>query len=545
MRRNGFPTPPRPRGLCGAVLSAALWAGQALSQGLPPSEAATALARLSAGAPGAAAPAATRAPLPRRTAVPFVLREVRFTGPSGYVPTKRLQQVVAGFIGRQMHPAEVGAIADAVTAFYRAEGIDLAQGQLAGVDPSRGVVTIRPFEARLGQLDYSARQASPAYLDYRLGLRPGDLADTRAIARRLERLTMTDGVLVDAAFAPGAAAGETDLALSLQEQPATSTVLRLDNYGDAATGEARALLSFRLNSLSGWNDPLAMDLLASEGSRSATLSYARTVTPSGGRLGVALSAERTRNVSGPRRRSDTRSMTLSYNHPLLLETQAALWATAALDVYEERVRTVGVVTANQSGWSLALGLSGSLRAPDRPLRQAGWSLGLTLGQFDDAVRGLDGLSHQALLASGRLEWSLADRAYAVLSAAAQLPLTDETPSRGQFAITSPYAVPGYPSGMSEGDGGYWARVQIETAQALPLRWADLRPYVLGAVGEAWDRGPGGRAWQGLASSAGVGLSGLVADKASFDLTLAKPFTRVLGQGGRDDWSLHAALPYRF
>lgn len=533
---------------CLAVICLMLTPFGLMAQQLEPSDAAAALARL-AEQNKAAKPtrAATSKPRAARAAAPqtFLLKEVRFKGPSGYLASSRLRAAVAPFVGRRISAQGSARIAAAVDALYRAEGIALAQARVAAVDPATGVVILDLFEARLGRLRYAADHARSDYLNFRLGLRPGDLADTRRIAQRLERLSLTDGILADAAFAPGTNPGETDLTVTFQESRRRTGALRLDNYGDAFSGEARAVLSYQINSITGWNDPLAVDLLASEGSRSVTLSYARPVTPGGGRLGLAVSAQRSDSVSGPGRNTETRSATLSYVHPVRLSPERTLWASASLDLFEETADTVGVRTADQTGWALALGLNGSLRRDRGALRQAGWAVGLTLGRYRDRVLGGGDLDHAALTASGRLEWLLSDLAYAVLSGALQLPLTDTTPSRAQFSVTTPYAVPGYPGGLSEGDGGYWLRFQMETAKPLPVPNADLRPYAFLAAGEAWDRSAAGRKWQGLAASTGLGLSGRVADRVGFDVMVAKPLTTVLGRGGGDDWAVHAALTLTF
>jgi hemolysin activation/secretion protein len=531
--------------MCCAATVLAMTPPALLASDLDPSDAAAALARLSQQMQRTDETGSTRAATQPAQPRIFVLRDVRFVGRSGYLEPDQLQSAVRPFIGKRMTASRASSIAQAVDALYRDAGIDLAQARVVAVDPAAGIVSLDLFEARLGRLSYDARLASPGYLDFRLGLRPGDLADTRRIAQRLERLALTDGVLADAGFAPGESVGETDLSIALEEPRRITGAFRLDNYGDAFSGEARAVFSLQVNSVTGWNDPLAIDLLASEGSRSATLSYARPVTPDGGRLGLAISAQRSDSISVPGRSTETRSATLSYLHPLRLAPDRSLWASASLDRYAETAETVGVRTADQDGWALAIGLNGRMRPGGDALRHVGWAAGFVVGRYRDRVLGGGVLDHAALTASTRLEWAFSDLAYGVLSGALQLPLTDDTPSRGQFSVTKPYAVPGYPDGLSEGDGGYWLRFQVEMAQPLPLPYAELRPYALIAAGEAWDRSAAGDTWQGLAASAGVGLSGRVADKVQADVMITKPLTTVLGRGGGDDPTVNAALSVQF
>lgn len=523
-------------GLLSLSLLSALSASGAMAQGLPPSDAAAALSRLAARTPQSA----------RRPAAParFTLRRVDFNGASAYFTRAELDAAIRPFLGRPMAAGGAQAVADAVNTLYRAAGIDLAIAQVGGVVPGQGIVTIELFEARLGALDLSSDHARAAYLRFRIGLQPGDLADTRLIAERLQRLWLTDRLRADANFSPGAMPGRTDLSIAFDDPPRVSSSLRLDNYGEAGTGAARLSASARINSLTGWGDPLAVDLMTSQGAGSATLSYSRTVTPGGGQIAASLSGQRSETLEAPVVQSETLSFGLIYSHPLVLRQDRSLWLSLGLDRYAETTETAGVTTADQSGWSLTLGANGA-RSFDRTLHQAVWSLGVTAGRYSDKVLGLGELTHVALTASGRLQWKLGDWGQAIVMGAAQLPLTDDTPSRGKFAVTSPFAVPGYASGLSEGEGGYWTRIQLESARPLPISGADIRPYGFVALGEAFDRTGGAWTGQGPASSVGIGQSGRIGQRGAFDLQLARSLTSVLGQGGDGSWSVRAAFSVTF
>lgn len=525
------------RALIPLGLLSALVAPNASAQGLPPSDAASALAELAARSPQAA-------PRPVFQPLRFTLRRVVFPGASAYFKQAALDAAVAPFIGRRLRSGGAQAIADAVNALYRAEGIDLAIAQVAGIDPGRGTVAIDLFEARLGRVDYRSERTRPAYLRFRLGVEEGELADTRVIAERLERLWLTDRLRAEADFSPGAMPGRTDLTMSFDDPPPLAASLRFDNYGEAATGAARASASLRINSLTGWGDPLALDMMTSEGARSATLTYSRTVTPGGGQLAASISGQHSDTLSAPVVTSETVSAGLIYAHPLTLAEDRSLWVTFGVDRYDETTEVAGAVTADQSGWSLTLGANGA-RSFDRALRQVVWSVGLTAGRFTDKVLGLGDLAYGALTATGRLQWALGDWGAAILMGAAQLPLTDDTPSRGKFAVTSPFAVPGYSSGLSEGAGGYWTRFQIEAAKPLRISGTAIHPYAFVAMGEAFDRAGGAWTGQGLASSIGIGQSGRIGRRGVFDVQLARSLTPVLGRGGDGSWSMRVAFSLTF
>ncbi len=531
---------PRLLAIAGAVSLSLAGAGAVEAQGLPPSEAAAALARLAA--QSAAAPVATPSPAATPAVRAFVLRRVLFSGPSGYFDAETLERAVAPLIGSRLRPGQAGRVAEAINALYQQAGIELALARVVGLDPAAGSVTIELFEARLGEIRASAAHIRPEYLLMRLALSPGALADTRRIARRFERLWLTDGLAAEVAFSPGAGPGLTDLAARFSAPPPVQATLRLDNHGSPATGLARLSFSGRFNSLTGWNDPLALDASLSQGARSVTLSYARVLSPEGGRLSATLSHQSSLSQGAPVVASRSDSAVLGYGLPLLLEAGRSLSASLSIEAFRKHTTTAGLTTAEQSGWMLSLALSGT--AGDEG-RQVSASLGLIGGRYDDAVTASTGIAYAALTATGQGRWALGERAVLSLSGAAQLALSADMPARTGFSVTAPDRVPGYDAGLSEGDSGYWLRADLAAARPLDVAGLDLYPYALAALGQAYDRSPGGWSGQGLASALGAGITGQVGDNARLDLQIARPMTSVLGQGGDGSFILRGAISWTF
>lgn len=531
----------------GALGLACTWSLPAAGQGLAPSDVARALAELAESAPTGPAPAdrLTAAVRPDPVvATSFTLRDVAFTGPSGYFSAEALDRIVGPWLGTQMTAKSAQALAAAVNAAYQARGADLAQAQVVAVDAGAGQVTLELFEARLGAVSYQARRASPAYLAMRTGLRRGDLADTRRIAERLERLALTDGVLADVGFSPGSTAGTTDLTVALAEPPVTTTELRVDNYGEAGTGALRGLMSFRINNLTGWNDPLSLDLTLLQGARAIVGSYSRTVSAAGTVLGATASYQTTNSITGPTRSSWSRSVAASVAQPLALSVDRQIWLSASAELFAEQATTLGFTSADQSGFFATLSLSGDHSWEDGWLARAGWSLAASAGRYDDGVLAASGLGFASLAASAQLEAPLGTWGRLVALGAGQMTPGGTLPSRLGFTVTSPLAVPGYDIGLSQGAAGYWGRLQIEAAQPLPLPDAiDLRPYAFGAVGEAFDFAGAGWVGQGQAAALGLGLSGAIGETLSFDAQLGRSLTPVLGNG--PGWALRAGLSARF
>ncbi len=522
-----------------AVLSL-IGAGTVEAEGLPPSEAAAALARLAAqGATTSAVAPPAAAPVARA----FLLRRVLFQAPSGYFDDETLERAVAPLIGTRLRVSEAALVAEAINALYQKAGVELALARVVGVDPGAGSVTIDLFEARLGVIRASAPRIRSEYLLMRLALKSGALADTRHIARRVERLWLTDGLAAEVAFSPGAAPGLADITARFAAPPPVQASLRLDNYGSPSTGLARLSFSARFNSLTGWNDPLSLDASLSQGTRSVTLSYARVLSPQGGRLNASLLHQSSLSQGVPAVASRTDSVQIGYSLPLVLEAGRSLTPSLNFEAFGKQTTTAGIPTADQSGWMLSFALSGTASGAGR---QVSASLGLIGGRYDDGMLASTGIAYAALTASGQGRWALGERAVLSLSGGAQLALSADMPARAGFSVTSPDTVPGYDAGLSEGDGGYWLRAELAAARPLSVAGVDLYPYALAAFGQAYDRSIGG-GWsgQGLASAIGGGITGQIGGNGSLDFQIARSLTSVLGQGGDGSITLRSAISWAF
>ena len=522
---------------CLAMLLAGLPAGAA-AQALPPSDAAAALAALSAGAQPAQTTVQERMP------VSFVLREVVLAGPSGYFSPERLQAVMAPFIGARIATAGTDVLASAINDLYATEGISFAQAWVVGADPVRGVVTLELFEARLGRIVTVSRRLSEAYLSRRLGLRSGILADTRLIGERLERLSLTDGLLADAGFSPGAEPGTTDLTIRFAEPPAVQGSVNMDNYGtDPENPRFTGKLVF--NSPTGSGDTLAFNMLLDRNLHWLNASYIRPVGSEGTKLGVTLSGEWETDDGSLNREGFEQSLTFDVSHPLVLSPEKTLWLVASLEAFDDQASVLGVASRDQSGLAFSLSLSGGYNPGEGRGLAASWSIGVISGLYDDGIAGLENAAFGLLSASGQVSVAQGEWGRLSLVGNAQVATGDPIPLGFQFPVTSPKAVAGYPPGLSAGETGLWARAEIQAARPMGAGAVSLLPFAFVAAGQAFDRAPGGWQGQGVASAGGIGLSGRWGERASFDFQAAWPLSEVLGQGGDSEPSLHLNIAMTF
>ncbi|MCC5985714.1 MAG: ShlB/FhaC/HecB family hemolysin secretion/activation protein [Rhodobacteraceae bacterium] len=525
-----------PRDQALALLAAlGLSCGPALAQSeLTAAEAAAAAA--AAAAQAEAQPAPAPAPAPPR------VRSIRL-GASAYLPAAAIDAAARPFVGQVLDNRTLAALLDALGGLYDAEGIALATPVIEAVDAARGEVRVGFVEARLGQVRVRSETVSDTYLAYRLNLTPGALADNRVIAERLERLTATDGMLLDADFAPGAASGETDLVVAAEAGPPVTTTVSLDSYGSRGNGRYRLGVNTRISSLTGFNDPLTLGVTLREGARNLSLGYGRVVHPDGTRLSLSLEAGRTRNVQGTDLRGRTFFAGAGLSHPVIATAERTLSANALVQHFREDSTLVGVRTLDQRGWVLSVGVSGS-RFGDL------WALAggadLQVGRYTDHVAD-ESRRFSALSVNGEISHALfGGRATGSLSMSGQLALRETMPAPYAFTVTSAFAVRGYPSGALSGDSGLWVRGQIESREAVRPGAGQIAlvPFAFIDAGVAYDRDGGAHVLRGRAGSAGLGISFGFGDATSGEVFVARPLRDLPGQVRNRLW-VEAGLRHRF
>lgn len=485
--------------------------------------------------------AAPRRTVQRQSAPVLLLRDIRFT-PSGYLSAAALDAVEEQFKGRRFTPNQFGQIAQAFTQLYVDREIALAEARITNVNYATGTMDIQLFEARIGTVSYQSQSASARYLDFRLGLNEGDLADNRVISDRLTRLAITDGLRADAAFNPGQSVGETDLTIAIENPPRFGGAVTLDNYGSKANGEFRLTTSGQYRNVSGWNDVFGYSLTLREGAIEGSASYRRVVERSGGALTLGVSASHSDTVRAPDVQGDALTATLEYAWPIIAEEGRGLTFRAIAAGFREESKLAGVPILDQSGYALTFGLTFTRQGQGQSLSG---NVDLTLGTYDDAIVPAQNQGYSAVRANATFARTLGQDLLGSITFGGQYALDGPLPSQSQFSVTSPFAVRGYPVSTSEGDSGWYARLQVEKASPYggPL---SLRPFAFVDVGEAHDLTPTGHVPLGTASSVGLGVTGTYRDNLVGDLYLAKPLTNVTGFTNADDtWTVRARLSFVF
>jgi hemolysin activation/secretion protein len=192
--------------------------------------------------------------------------------------------------GSELSLSELRAMADLITAHYRAHGYFVALAYLPAQEVTDKVVTIAVSEGQYRNITVN----NTSNLSDRLvrndleGLNTGDPIVMEPLENRLLLLSDVPGVNVRSTLVPGAALGTSDLIVDVTPGQRISGSVDFDNAGNPYTGEWRVGATVNVNNPLGLGDVASLRLLTSgEGLKYARASYQLQVGR--GQVGIAYS----------------------------------------------------------------------------------------------------------------------------------------------------------------------------------------------------------------------------------------------------------------
>lgn len=403
-------------------------------------------------------------------------------------PVAEVQALVDDARGRELSLKQLQALADRVSAFYRARGYLLARAYLFEQRIQDGVVELVVFEGRLGRVHLDL--TPPVTLDDvqpRLSaLTPGQPLLTAPLEHSLLVLSDLPGVQVQSLLRPGQVVGTSDLDVRVRRDTRTSGSVSIDNHGNRSTGEWR--LGAQLNIASPWRFGDSLELSAATSGRNYQYGRVGWLTPvgsAGTQAGLAGSVMRYRlgrEFEALDAEGRAGIVTLQAVHPLLRSRDTTLQASAAFDIKRFDDRLSGSQTIKRVH-ALSLGLNGQT-LHDGGAASRGW-LTLTLGrlQLDDAAAATDATAYQTAGRYARLAfqgeheqgWS------GGLSAALRLggQVADRNlESSEKISLGGPQGVRAYATGAAACDDALLASVELRQQ----VGYARLKLFIDQATG---------------------------------------------------------------
>jgi hemolysin activation/secretion protein len=286
----------------------------------------------------------------------------------------RLQAAVSRFLNRPITFDELQAVAAAVAEVYREAGwVVRAFVPQQEIDENQGnvIIRIQILEALFGEVkvDLDDKTETSAVNVERLkammfaAQAKGQPINTRNVDRGLLLLEDLPGVQVQGRLTVGKQDRETDMDITVINQPPLSGDLRLDNTGSRSTGRIRLNGSLSWANPNGEGDLAGLNLLHTEGSDYGRISYRYPLGYSGLSLEGNGSLMQYRVISADAAALDangaSRTLGLDLGYPILRSRQANLATSLALEYKDYDNEANGTTTTRYDIMTLGLSLRGN------------------------------------------------------------------------------------------------------------------------------------------------------------------------------------------
>jgi hemolysin activation/secretion protein len=421
--------------------------------------------------------AADASALTQDPASPAAVAVTRFevVGASVFSPAQLEAVLPPPHEGRSMTLGEIQAVAERVTALYRAHGYLLARAYVPEQDVVGGVVTIQVIEARVEGVDVQgARHYSPRLLRAYVQPEGAAIFNADSFERRALLLDDLPGLSVRSTLVPGNETGTTRVLLEVVRDRLLTGSLEVNNYGTATTGRERFSGALNVNNPFGIGDVFSLRAIgSSQDLWLVRAGYVAPVNHAGTRVGVSylrLESPVGAQFSDLGIVGSGEMASAFATHPLVRSRAFSLYAHAGFDFKNFETEVLQETVARDRLRVLSAGLTAVATDRWRGLN----NLSVTLFQgVGDALGGLedDNDPHASRAGAGgeftrvtadvsRLQ-HLFGSASLYLKAFGQLSST-RLVGPEQFIVGGQGSVRGYPLAELSGDSGY--------AGTLELRW---------------------------------------------------------------------------
>lgn len=438
-------------------------------------------------APPAAAPTSKQS---------FVVKQFNFVG-NQQITEQTLRQLVRPYLNRATTYEQLKSVTDAVAELYLKKSL-LVRVVLPKQDVTNGVVTIQVIEATLGGVlieNQSKRIKDERVVAWVYNTVPqATLLRLDALDRALRTLNDQPDLTVESSFKAGKKPGETILYLTVRDKALTDGQASVDNFGDPATGNARATVNLNVNGPFGRGEQFSVFGLKTQGSSYGRLGLTAPVGASGLRMGVNASFMSYRVIdpdfSNLNVKGQAATVGLEATYPLQRSTAANTYLTGNLNRNDFLNTNVFGTNSQYNTSVLQLGLGAN--------RQDSWGGGgytlaavnVSLGKVDltnSPSQIADGLGPQVEGGFGKLRYSLnrqqsiAGKFSGYLSVGGQFASKNLDASEKLY-VAGPYGVRAY--GVGQGASTQAGQATVELRLDLPMQY-QLTGFYDAALVQAW------------------------------------------------------------
>lgn len=476
------------------------------------------------------------APPPGAAEIEIEISALSLEGVKAY-SAEQLRSLYAEHLGQTRALATLYAIADAISAHYRADGFGLSYAFVPPQESDDGSFRLHVVE---GYIDRIIVQDAPEHLKPALVRMLAPVLESRPTSLRLlerQLLLVNDlpGLSLASTLRPAREGqGAADLILVASFQPYAAG-LSIDNRGSAYAGPWQATAWAEANSLARFGDQLSGSVTVASDPRelsSTSFGYHMPLFENRMRVGGSLTYA-TSEPGDEMRDLEVDSRTLAFDLgaelPLLVDRGQFLSLRGAFNymdvdtdilgsrISEDRLRSVSV-TASYA----VSGLLGGASNASATLEQGLDAFGAHESPQEDTSRADAEAAFTRLSLRASHQQPLGYDLSAVLSAAGQYAFTPLLAAR-EFALGGADFGRGYDAGEEVGDHGVAASLELDYELDLGQSWIDRSQlYSFADYGHAWQKGNDGDS--AALASAGAGARIHFVSGTDLSLEYAHPLT---------------------
>ena len=300
------------------------------------------------------------------------VKQFRISGNRIY-SEEQLLPLLKDTYGKELDFEGLSDAANAVRAYYRANGYFLAQAYLPAQQIRDGVVEIAILEGRIGNVELKPDASSRLRPEFARGvldshLKEGDTITETGLERPLLLLSDLPNVVVSSEIGPSTRAiGSADLRVNIKESGGIiSGYADVDNGGNRFTGEMRTGVNLNANNITGFGDQLSVRAtLTNERMSFVRAAITAPVGYDGTRAGISYSTFNytlERDFASLKAHGDGAVLTLYGLHPLIRTRNANLIAQVSYEnkLLKDRIDTTSSVEDRKIN-TVKLGLVGDVR----------------------------------------------------------------------------------------------------------------------------------------------------------------------------------------
>jgi len=220
--------------------------------------------------------------------VEITVNSFQFTG-NTLIDSDELSLVVVRYLNQPLDFIGLQKVSSVIADYYRKSGW-VVRAYLPKQDVTDGIVTIHIVEAVLGGVEVNgdaSRMSEADLLERVVSVQAiGDYLDANKIDRALLLIDDLPGVTARGSLSKGERSSETNLVMTVVDEPLFQAEIAGDNAGPRSTGNERLTANVYLNSPLKIGDQLTANFINSQGNDYGRLAYSLPIGNDGFRLGI-------------------------------------------------------------------------------------------------------------------------------------------------------------------------------------------------------------------------------------------------------------------